>query len=130
MITQQQHTQDCQNYMKAQQKLQEDWLATYPYYCKPCFGLGQVIEHNYPFEPDWAEPCSACTEKGLCPRCGQAGLTSDPEDLGIEVGVGPCTYCGWDYDDGLPYGAECICPMEPLQAWDDTLQRQYERGPL
>ena len=46
------------------------------------------------YEPPDDEPCEAL-EIGVCHRCGKPGLDA-------ETGEGPCKYCGWDYDDGLP----------------------------
>lgn len=46
-----------------------------------------------------SEPCDNCAAIGKCGRCGLAGLTS--EERGDDTtGDGPCTFCGWNYDDG------------------------------
>lgn len=79
--------------------LQAAYVAKYPNYCKTCGGFGvhcweERHDAGYPGEP-MSEPCDACTGQGICARCGEKGLDED--------GNGPCTHCGWNYDDdGYP----------------------------
>ncbi len=96
---------------------QEDmqWVILWPNHCRDCGGYGQFAE-SYDPSPDGVslgsgymtdyEPCAACTEKGICPRCGfLGGLT--PE------GEGPCHNCFWTYEDGGRPGwkYECECGL-------------------
>ena len=68
---------------------------------------------NWPM--DGAEPCE-CVEEGICPRCGKHSLNED--------GEGPCTRCGWNYDDMLPPSwpyndAPCPCELKQLTRFDE-----------
>lgn len=44
------------------------------------------------------DPCEATERIETCHRCGLDGLAED--------GEGPCTHCGWNYDDGEPEPAD------------------------
>lgn len=103
------HSASCQ---KRQQQVEVKAMlyeSDWPRYCRTCKGYGKFdfTENGAPHgEGFWAmpmsEPCEDCTDLGVCPRCGQDGLTS--EDRGDkDTGSGPCKFCGWDYGDaGLP----------------------------
>lgn len=108
------HSVECLERMARAVKLRTAWLSEWPDYCRHCHGQGA---HYYTFDPsptgvslsagtmEDAEPCDQCTEQGICARCGKAGL--DPE-----TGEGPCSHCGWNYDDGVPEMPECFCWMD------------------
>lgn len=105
---------ECTNTCKANRARYEQLLAEHvtkwPDYCRCCDGWGQF---TYSYDPSpkgvslssgWledAEPCPDCVEKGVCARCGKDGLGLESE--------GPCLYCNWDYDNGLPTEPECWC---------------------
>ena len=73
----------------------ELWIKQWPNYCKACNGSGGKRIYNYPHAPDDFEFCTALDTQ-MCHRCGAAGLTEDSE--------GPCTHCGWNFDDCLMGG--------------------------
>jgi hypothetical protein len=84
----------------------EEWIARWPNYCQKCDGYGMTSWTEFvPYGMGSAgmpmsEPCE-CVGDGKCPRCGQLGLTSEDRG-GEETGNGPCRFCEWNYDDGLP----------------------------
>jgi hypothetical protein len=71
----------------------EEYVPTYPNYCRICKGWG-VFKG---FTPGLhIEDCSSCLGKDTCPRC--AGET-------LDVGLYECSRCHWNRDDkarGLP----------------------------
>lgn len=84
---------------EARQAYEKDW----PEYCRTCGGWGAFIlceTHGLPSSGEvLSEPCNDCTQRydtgpQQCARCGERGLDED--------GTGPCTNCGWNYDDGIP----------------------------
>ena len=115
------HTEQC----RKEQQTQQDWMARWPTHCRSCHGYGQVTES---YDPSAAgvslssgfivnvDPCDDCTMQGLCPRCMQLGLTDEGNGRGPGIGYGPCTFCGWDYNDGgLPQWT-CYCDQEKGEA--------------
>jgi hypothetical protein len=98
------HTPQCLE-LQAQDQI---YREKYPNFCRSCNGNGRITE-SYDPSPDGVsmgsgslsltDPCSDCTEVGICPRCGRDAF----------FGEGPCMHCGWDYDmGGRPYsGCEC-----------------------
>lgn len=75
----------------------------WPNHCKSCkgWGLHTSMRPLGPGEVEFdSQPCRDCTDSELryirqrCARCGERGLT--------DAGKGPCTYCHWNYDDGMP----------------------------
>lgn len=76
------------------------WLATWPNHCQHCSGWGQrAASQTHPYggttaTETFTEPCEATDDARTCHRCAAPGLD--------ENGEGPCTVCGWNYDDGLP----------------------------
>lgn len=104
-------TSQCIENTKRYEKLLAEWTERWPKHCKNCAGWGGFSSS---FDPspagvslssgtmEDAEPCPECTEKGVCARCGAKGLNP-------ETGEGPCSLCGWDYDDGEPSKPECFC---------------------
>lgn len=68
---------------------EEKW----PDYCRACGGWGKWSRPQTRWEPADGGPCESLPD-GTCHRCNfEAGLTPD--------GDGPCSHCGWNYDDGL-----------------------------
>ena len=74
---------------------QDKWKKECPNYCKVCWGWGGRVARNYPHAPDDFDACEAIEDYTVCHRCGKNGMTEDFE--------GPCKYCNWDCDDGVPY---------------------------
>jgi hypothetical protein len=75
------------------------FAARWPAYCKACGGWGATsYEERHGFKGGGSEtitdPCEAHADPRICHRCGCVGLTDD--------GEGPCSACGWNYDDGMP----------------------------
>ncbi len=75
-----------------------EFSKLWPDHCKKCGGWGlhsytEMHGFNHGSGEDFADPCE-CVESGKCARCGKPGLVEDD-------GEGPCSFCGWNYDDGL-----------------------------
>jgi hypothetical protein len=69
------------------------WTETWPNHCRQCGGWGATGTGSTWADPgDSSDPCDALPET-TCHRCGEDGLDED--------GNGPCTRCGWNFDDGL-----------------------------
>ena len=73
-----------------------EWRQRWPNRCSHCRGWGMftfVEMHGFKHGcgETMADPCEALPE-GVCHRCGAQGLGED--------GTGPCSACGWNYDDG------------------------------
>lgn len=86
------------------------WRLRWPNHCRECGGTGGTSYLAGYEEPAGFDPCAAePVEK--CHRCGENGLDQD--------GAGPCTACGWNYDDALP-GAydEVACNGDCLEILD------------
>lgn len=71
----------------------------WPNACKACGGWG-LHSWRGPHGEQLSDPCTGesfgkgCTADLYCARCGESGLGSE--------GEGPCIFCGWNYDDGMP----------------------------
>lgn len=91
------HTPECEENLRL---VYEPWVEKWPKYCGDCGGAGRFHDWGDMYTPPSDEPCDMCTCIGVCARCGERGLTED--------GEGPCSRCGWNYDDAIPY--KCICP--------------------
>lgn len=112
------HTKECIERSRKITKECARWVADHPKHCKTCSGRGDftspgsMVPYGSTFVhlPDDVEPCEQCSGKGICPWCGEPGLTS--EDRGDEsTGDGPCKACGYDpLKDWAPDGeCDCIC---------------------
>jgi len=75
------------------QEAAKSWRDLWPNHCKHCGGWGGAIYPDTRHEPGGFDICEALPAE-KCHRCGQDGLNEDSE--------GPCTVCGWNYDDGEP----------------------------
>jgi hypothetical protein len=77
----------------------EEWKVKWPHHCEACGGWGQSATYydNHgvpgPGEP-CSDPCEAIDDLRICHRCSAPGLSED--------GEGPCSECGWNFDDGVP----------------------------
>lgn len=93
--------QSYDDYAAGVDKARAEWAAKWPNHCTKCEGWGgfsYTQKHDEgPGEPMF-DLCGAL-EATQCHRCGQHGLTSDDP---AEVGLGPCKFCGWNFDDGMP----------------------------
>jgi hypothetical protein len=108
------HSLTCTKQAAARATYQQRW----PHHCRRCQGYGQFIDRYDPSAAGvslssgymlGAEPCDACTEHNLCPRCMLLGLQLPSEENGYEYGKGPCRICGWDYEQGGIPDDSCIC---------------------
>jgi hypothetical protein len=102
------HTDKCKQQQRKEQWARDTFTELYPNHCPICNGWGvhSYIENLAPHgEGFWgcqmSEPCG-CTEQGLCGRCRMPGLDKDTLE-------GPCRFCGWNYDDGMPYEFSDYC---------------------
>jgi hypothetical protein len=78
-----------------------DFTRKWPDYCTTCGGWGQLCTtemHGFTHGPgeQVCEPCEGM-EPGQCHRCAAKDALSPDGD-------GPCTECGWNFDDGLIKG--------------------------
>lgn len=74
------------------------WRVKWPHHCKACDGWGGssfTQSHGPGPGEQMFDVCEALPNMMTCHRCGKDGL-SDTD------GEGPCSHCGWDYDDGAP----------------------------
>lgn len=111
---------------------QARWQARWPNSCSHCEGNGGFYSSYDPspsgvsLSPgsimDW-DPCPDCTEKGICPRCGNdLPLIAYKDDETGEWAVDPdetdankpCLRCGWNPNapDFCPPEMECWCGYE------------------
>jgi len=75
------------------EKLVKEWRAKWPNACDECGGwVGFHTRGTYDSPPDF-DPCEREPAEE-CHRCGEIGLDED--------GNGPCSKCGWNYNDGEP----------------------------
>ena len=79
------------------------WFTFFwPDHCRACGGWGTSAYsvNQSPLGSGWhwpetfVDPCPCCAEQGRCGRCGGSLLE-------IDEGEVPCSYCGWNFDDGL-----------------------------
>jgi hypothetical protein len=113
------HSAQCIAAQKAQMDRISEWDRLWPDACKVCNSCGQFrYREARPYgstvaHEEFADPCEACTGRGVCARCGKPGLTC--EDRGdTSTGDGPCKFCGWDYvEGGRP---------EPLECWGECVE--------
>lgn len=101
------HTAECDARSLVRNQMILAWKQQYPYYCRNCKGWGQFYMAGDFYDPGSVDPCPECTSneehRPLCARCTKPGLQED--------GSGPCIYCKWNYDDGLPPQEDCHCYM-------------------
>jgi len=119
------HNEQCLRAKAAVDEYDRQW----PNYCQHCGGTGLLIVPGdvVPYGSTTArlpasdEPCPACEEKNLCPRCGTLRVWHD-EGNPSQDGWGyhePCPQCGYVcagcHLDGASPGRpehECWCYMD------------------
>lgn len=74
-----------------------EYARLWPHHCKACGGWGgSSFQESHGFKGGGSEtifdPCGSLGDN-QCHRCLAEGLSED--------GDGPCTACGWNYDDGM-----------------------------
>ncbi len=99
------HSPACRDTQARERQRQETWVSRYPTYCRQCDGWGAFHPPGSWEEPPCIDPCDGCTANEPTPLCGRCGFAG----LDRETGEGPCSACGWNYDDGLPQYSECDC---------------------
>lgn len=116
------HIQSCQDKQEAYQKARQEFEQKWPKFCRFCYAQGghggqeNVGERNYPiYQPYW-DPCPACYERGVCPRCGSESFI---EEMFVEDDSPKCPNCGWNErgaatKEGFALGdpPECLCEMQ------------------
>lgn len=117
------HNQKCLEFQKQCADRNSAYKEKWPNFCKTCGGAGEFhfTENGAPLgEGYWpmpmADPCEACTNQGICPRCGKEGLTNE-EKGDTSTGDGPCKFCSWDYKDGgMPeeFDGFCSCYQDEI----------------
>jgi hypothetical protein len=74
------------------------WCTTWPNHCKVCGGWGTfTFYESHGFRCGGREQltdlCERMPSERHCHRCAAADALADD-------GAGPCSACGWNYDDG------------------------------
>ena len=91
------HTPECQAQIEKTKAAIVAWKEKWPNYCQECDGAGKHLwfeKRDCGYSEPMGEPCE-CTEQGICPRCGAQGIDH-------ETAEGPCSECGWNFDDSMP----------------------------
>ena len=104
------HTTACVEATERRQFSIDVWKKLWDNHCSLCLGRGGTDMPGGRDSLSDYDPC-ACTERGICPRCGEPGLTSE-ERGDASTGEGPCRECGWNYDDACPEPLDGPCPCE------------------
>lgn len=76
----------------------QEFTRRWPAFCRKCGGWGgSSYQESHGFKGGGSETifdlCGAIEDVRVCHRCGCLGLN--------EEGEGPCSACGWNFDDGL-----------------------------
>lgn len=98
----------------AYKRLLKEYTDMWPNYCRRCRGSGLYTFFDDPSPAgvslapgvmEFAEACSDCVEKGICPRCGKQVWDDDVD------WPQPCPECGWveDETEVAPSIPECYC---------------------
>ncbi len=127
MVIQSYHTLACLKIFRQQIRAREAYFSRWPYACLHCEVTGIISYPGSREEPPDQDPCSKCSELGLCPRCGKPGLT-DENRGDATTGDGPCSFCHWDITSpGLPYVQDfCACEVR-LLAGDGPMEKKQAR---
>lgn len=96
------HTAECD---AAQAKYQAELKAyseKWPNHCRHCAGVGSFYDPG----TYWVDTCGECVDKGNCPRCGAATMTTGDEEK--------CSACGFNlmHPQETRPEFECICSWE------------------
>lgn len=115
-IVKRQHSQDCLQAFGAYHLALQWYARTWPKYCLACQGRG-VFVSSYDPSPAGvslgsgsmteSEPCIACLEKGICPRCARMSILESHDSETYYCGL-----CGWvenKLSDVAPQQPECYC---------------------
>ena len=105
------HAVKCEENFQRSRRAVTAWLERWPRHCEECRGRGCWSSPGSWDAPGDGGPCEGCTEQGICPRCGEPGLTAESRG-DSSTGEGPCSACGWDYDDSCPELPDGPCPCE------------------
>jgi hypothetical protein len=111
------HDEACLTYRRRGEEARRAYAENWPSYCRTCQGWGYGC---YTYDPSPSgvalgsgsvsdcDPCPACTDEGVCPRCGQRVWDPDTEQDWV------CPNCGYDASDpdGMPTEPECCCDDE------------------
>ncbi len=114
------HTTECLARDAERKGAYDAWTERWPNHCDHCRGVGAFYDPGHFYQPPSEDPCSSCTEVGLCARCGEPGLT-DEERGDTSTGEGPCKACGWNYDDEQPRLREDPCECEEKYFLDEGI---------
>jgi hypothetical protein len=119
-----QHTEECESVRRELTQLRAAWLWRWgAISCPTCGGVGifwcpgDWVPYGSTSArlPDYSDPCPACWELGICPRCGEKAWNEK------NIDNSPCFNCGWTERECPPHPDqyECCC-------WDIEYQ-EYAR---
>ncbi len=109
-------TDQCKENRRKHEKAEAEYFFQWPHHCKKCDGWGGFYSSYDPSPAGVSlgsgsmqdyDPCPACYDQGVCPRCGREFDVEEVEDNDL-----PCPHCGITFDgstDGLPGVFECWC---------------------
>lgn len=112
------HTKECQERSNRMTADRRTWEQSHPKFCRGCNGFaafsspGSSVPCGSTFVhlPDDINPCSECSEQGLCPWCRET--LDDPE-----ADISECTKCEWNSNAyPPPTESECLCYFDEA-AW-------------
>lgn len=112
------HTLNCHWRRLKWRWAQRRYQAAYPGFCHTCNATGFTetadwVDYGSSVTPLYnTELCPACTEQGICPRCGQLC----PEEDAFLTSTYRCPHCDWcqaDAPESYPLYFDCAC-------WDIT----------
>jgi hypothetical protein len=128
------HTPECWARMNAEWDEMDQWVRDHPNYCRHCQGMGGFASSYDPspagvslssgsmMEFDY---CPECTEKGVCPECGQQMF--DPDAFGWSDML-VCPHCGWKEEtaSGMPQGHQEYCPCQEKKMEESYAKMEKE----
>ena len=115
------HDKECIEGSARADRLRGEYESSWPNYCRTCDSWG-VLQYEENLGPDgrywpytFTDPCPDCSDKGICPRCGQDSGLEWVEDDGT-----PCPNCGWNWgnDEGDTIEPEWECWCTGLTRWE------------
>lgn len=123
------HTRECLATLRDQTIAFRLFMERHPHACLSCEVTGMVHTPDTDI-PGGDDPCQHCSELGLCPLCGQPGLTSEARG-DDSTGEGPCTFCGFNYGKEknpqyMPVIVDwCPCHAREMQKYEQELAAHY-----
>jgi len=96
------HSELCKTNKRAIEIDRKSWKEQFPGFCPDCNGWGNETGEEQKITPE-LQLCTGCTAINRCGRCGRETMVN---------GMGPCSYCDWNHDDGVPVKPECLCDLE------------------